>query len=121
MKGGLHVKIVYKIIWKPIPAIEMIKWQPSKNNLIYFKMKTLGKLNINTEKYITTEELMLLRGGNNGSTFYGCDCKYQGSWIGYWNGWWDTEAQAINDSEDHFEDCYHYPEGSIDCTCCVNC
>ena len=43
--------------------------------LKFEKMKKLGKLEINPEKLMKNEELLILRGGYL-STFYHCDCEF---------------------------------------------
>lgn len=59
----------------------MIIWQKDNNFIFNFKsikMKTLGKLNINSEKLLKHEELKNLKGGWDGE----CATWHEGSYTG---------------------------------------
>lgn len=73
-------------------------------------MKKIGRLEINSERLMKNEDLMILRGGYGGSCCW-CmdrDMNIMGAmaasnpqdctnscWLMYWFGWWDTSECPV--------------------------
>ena len=79
-------------------------------------MKKLTKLNINPEKVMKNEELIVLRGGYSYWTCNPVVCP--GETDSNWYGSADSEADAMRNAEDYYEWLFRLPAHSCDADYC---